>query len=161
MSSGFVARTTRGFNLRGISTFGLLVVLPVAVGALIYVGWRSPTLLVFDWMTFCGIPLNAFRPSATLPHPILYSLPDGCWVLAGTSWMLLIWRRLHPWVFVFAVLGIGGEFGQAVHLVSGTFDWNDVAFCAGGCVLSLLGCTYVETLSIDNRPVDHGRACCG
>lgn len=146
---------------RILATFAALVVLPIALGTAVYVGWRSPSLLVFDWMAFFGIPETAFRPVANLPLPLLYSFPDGCWVFAGTSWMLLIWRRVHPWVFVFVVLGVGGEVGQCVGIVPGTFDWNDIACYVGGFLLSCMGCGYAKTLCVDNRSVGHGRACSG
>ena len=141
--------------------FGTFVVLPIAIGTAIYLGWRSTTLLVFHWMAICGIPDDVFRPHINLPQPLLYSLPDGCWAFAGTSWMLLIWRRLHPWVFVFVVLGAGGELGQALSLVPGAFEWNDIGFYIGGFAFALIGYTYAQTLFINNRPLGHGGTCCG
>jgi len=148
-------------KLHNISMFGAFVILPIALGTVIYVGWRTTSLLVFDWMAICGIPADVFRPAANLPQPLLYSLPDGCWVFAGTSWMLIIWRRLHAWVFIFAALAIGGEFGQAVQIVPGTFEWNDITFYTGGFILALIGHKYAQTLFIYNRPIGHGRTCCG
>jgi len=145
---------------RTVPIFTVFVLLPLAVGVAIYVGWRSTTLLVFDWMAALGVPAHPFRATADLPQPLLYSLPDGCWAFAGTSWMLLIWRRLHPWVFVFVVLGVGSEFGQALGLVPGTFGWNDVAFYVAGSILAYTGYYCVQTLSVGNRSVDHGRPCC-
>jgi len=148
-------------NLRILSSFAALVVLPVALGTTVYVGWRSTSLLVFDWMAFFGIPNNVFRPAANLPQTLLYSFPDGCWVFAGTSWMLLIWRRIHPWVSVFAVLAIGGEVGQRFGLVPGTFEWNDIAFYVGGFISACIGYKYEKALFVDNRAIGHDRACSG
>ena len=141
--------------------FCAFVFLPLTLGAAIYVGWRTTSLLVFDWMAICGIPADVFRPTVDLPQTILYSLPDGRWVFAGTSWMLLIWRRLHAWVFVFAALAIGGELGQAFRVVPGTFEWNDITFYVGGFILAMIGHKYAQTLFIHNRFVVHGRTCCG
>jgi hypothetical protein len=146
---------------RNMLIFGAFVLLPLAVGAAIYVGWRTTSLLVFDWMAICGISRDVFRPTVGLPETLLYSLPDGCWVFAGTSWMLIIWRRLHLWVFVFLTLAIGGEFGQALRLVPGTFEWNDIGFYLGGFLLALIGHAHAQTLLIDNRALAHGRTCCG
>jgi len=146
---------------RNVLMFSAFVLLPIAIGIAIYVGWRTTSLLIFNWMAFLGIPHDVFRPAVNLPPTILYSLPDGCWVLAGTSWMLLIWQRFHPWIFVFAALAIGGEFGQAVHLVPGTFEWTDIAFYLGGFVLASVGYKHAQTLFINRRTVGHGRPCCG
>tara|TARA_R110002096_G_scaffold13704_1_gene48174 strand:+ start:606 stop:1091 length:486 start_codon:yes stop_codon:yes gene_type:complete len=139
----------------------VFIVVPIASGAIVYVGWRSTDLLVFDWLAWLGIPEDVFRPDIQLPRWLLYSFPDGCWVFAGTSWMLLIWRRLHAWVYIFAVLGIGGEIGQGLGYVPGTFDWNDISFYVGGFLLSYLGYEYAKTRFIDGRFTGHGGACCG
>ena len=146
---------------RTVLMFAAFVLLPIAIGTAVYVGWRTTSLLVFDWMSFLGIPHDVFRPTISLPAPILYSLPDGCWVFAGTSWMLLIWRGFHPWAFVIAALAIGGEFGQAVQLVPGTFEWTDIAFYLGGFVVAFIGFKHAQTLFINGRIVGYGRPCCG
>lgn len=148
-------------NFRILSTFAALVVLPIALGSAVYIGWRSTTLFVFDWMSLFGIPDEVFRPAVNLPRTVLYSFPDACWVFAGTCWMLLIWRRIHPWVFVFAVLGIGGEVGQGIGLVPGTFEWNDIEFYVGGFIFACIGYKYAKTLFIGNCSIDHDRACSG
>jgi hypothetical protein len=153
--------TANTVSLRKQSMFIAFVILPIAVGTAVYVGWRTNILFVFDWMAVCGIPADAFRPAVSLPPTILYSLPDGCWVFAGTSWMLLIWDRLHVWVFTFLVLGVGGEFGQAIRFVPGTFEWNDIAFCISGFTLPVIGYKYAQTFFLNGRVVDHGRTCCG
>lgn len=148
-------------SFRNVILFTMLVLFPIAIGTAIYVGWRTTSLLVFDWMALFGIPHDVFRPAVNLPSPILYSLPDGCWVLAGTTWMLLIWRSWHPWVFVFAALAIGGEFGQAFDFVPGTFEWTDVCFYLGGFILALIGFEYAKTLSLHSRVVGYGHSRCG
>lgn len=146
-------------NIRFLSAFIALVVLPIALGTAVYVGWRSTNLLIFDWMAIIGIPDNVFRPSVNLSQSMLYSFPDGCWVFAGTSWMLFIWRRISPWVFAVAILGIGSELGQGIGLVPGTFEWNDIVFYVGGFILSCIGYKYAKTHFIDNRSFGHGGDC--
>ena len=146
-------------KLNNISMFSACVIWPIALGTAIYVGWRTTSLLVFDWMAICGIPSDVFRPRTNIPKVLLYSLPDACWVFAGTSWMLIIWRRLHAWVFIFGALAIGGEFGQAFQIVPGTFEWKDITFCTGGFILALIGHKYAQTLFINNRLTDYGCTC--
>ena len=98
----------------------LCVALPLLAGGMVYIGWRpTNTIVLFDWMRHWGVPADIFRPSFDLPSVILYSFPDGCWVFAGTSWMLIVWQRLHPWVFAFLVLGVGSEFAQRSGLFAG------------------------------------------
>ena len=144
---------------KAFAVFAVFVLLPISAGTLVYVGWRPTSLLVFDWMEVMGIPRDVFRPAVNPPGPILYSFGDGAWVFAGTSWMLLIWQRLHPWVFVFFVLGLGGEVGQALGLVPGTFDWGDVASYIAAFVLACMGVRYAQTFVFDNRVADNGCSC--
>ncbi len=58
--------------------------------------------------------------------------------------MLIIWRRLHAWVLIFVVIASGSEFSQAVRVVPGTFDWNDITFYLLGFVLPLIGFKYAK-----------------
>lgn len=116
--------------------FLIQVVLPIAVGACIYVGWRSTDLLVFRWLEAVGADGLIVRPDVPLPFWVLYALPDGCWVYAYTSWMLLIWGRMVPWVYSGVVLALGAELGQLVGLVPGTYDNLDMVFYVGAFILA-------------------------
>jgi hypothetical protein len=95
--------------------------------------------MVFGWYDRLGIShtIVALRRVAgpwrhDIPSALLYSLPDALWVYAFTAALALIWK-MQPkttqrllWLFLPSILAIGAEFGQAVHLVQGTFDWLDV-----------------------------------
>ena len=113
------------------------VVMPVAVGACVYLFWRSPQLLVFTWANFLALDglVAAGRTSAMgiqLPSLVLNSLPDGLWVYAMTAAMLCIWRTDRTaaggwtWASIPLLLALAGEFGQCCGVVPGTFDWADV-----------------------------------
>lgn len=115
-------------TIKTSTRFTAHVVLPIAVGAAIYIGWRSKNLLVFDWIDATGLNFLVYRPNFALPGWAAYSLPDGCWVYAYTSWMLIIWGRLVPWVFTGVVLAVVAEFGQLFGIVQGTFDIVDLLF---------------------------------
>ena len=145
-------------KLGNLVMFGVFVILPIIVGVAIYVGWRATSLAVFDWMAVCCIPTDVFRPAIGLPQSLLYSLPDACWVFAGTSWMHLIWHRMHPWVFIFLILAIGAEVGQALCIVPGVFDWIDIVFYIGGFLLALSGYTHAQTLLVNYGVIGDGRA---
>ncbi len=127
-----VARVPNGRQRR---FFFLHVVLPTAVGATIYLLFRTTSLLVFHWLqTLHLLPLvmaaRQLCSEIRLPEWLLYSLPDGLWVYAVTSWMILIWSRRPPlpWLLIGVALGVGGELGQAVGMVSGTYQHLDMIF---------------------------------
>jgi len=129
-------------------SFATHVVLPVSVGAVVYLAFRDRDLLVFRLATALGWTqaVDTLRNAATNLRPsgfLLFSLPDALWVYGATSWMLLIWRTSSavfsvPWIYAGAALALGGEVGQAAGVVPGTFDVADIAACVGAAVISLL-----------------------
>ena len=134
----------------------LHVVLPIFVGTCIYIGWHSPSLLVFRWIEFSGLEPFIIRPSVELPNWMLYSLPDGCWVYAATSLMLLVWNRFVPWVWLSVVLAVASEVGQATGYVTGTFDWRDIYFYVGSFLIA--GELHAQTRSINCGDALHDRS---
>lgn len=124
------------------------VLLPISFGAAIYLLYRSTSLWVFHWIAAAGlydglINIREAVSIAHLPFWVLYSLPDGLWVYAATAWMVEIWRGSRswatlPWIAVGVALGVGGEIGQAIGLVPGTYDHLDILFYVGGFLLALL-----------------------
>jgi len=142
-------------RLLTVSMFATFVVVPLTLGVVVYIGWRSTTLLVFGWMEIVGIPVDIWRSTVTLPPLILYSFPDGCWVFAGTSWMFLIWKRLNSWVAVFVLLGTGSEVGQGVGIIPGTFEWNDLTSYIAGFTISCIGHHYAKMYTLNDRLANH------
>ena len=122
--------------MKSFGRFVIHVLLPTALGAGIYLGWRSNDLLVFRWIDAVGLSDWIYRPQGTLPEVVLYSLPDGCWVYATTSWMLIIWGRVVAWVYVGLILAVGAEVGQWAGFVPGTYDSLDMLFYIGGFALA-------------------------
>jgi hypothetical protein len=120
----------------------LHVLLPIALGAAIYVLWRAESLLVFRWIDAAGLRpvVDAVRRTlsgarAWLPDWLLYSLPDALWVYAGVAFYAIVWRGGHPrsrllWTALPALLALGGELGQLTGAVPGTFCPVDLALCA-------------------------------
>lgn len=124
--------------------FWLHVVFPTAVGAGIYLLFRTPTLLVFRWLEAVSLsqPLFALREHLSgiqLCDWLLYSLPDGIWVYASTAWIAIIWGRSPSWIWLFVpvALAVGGEVGQAIRFVPGTYQHLDMLFYVGGFLLAL------------------------
>ena len=124
-----------------------LVIVPILVGGIVYLTWRSPRLLMFAWMEHLGLasfvlelrvlgaPLSPF-----VPDIVRFSLPDAAWAYAATSWLTYLWRwQQHPLRWIFITFGpvavLGGELGQLVGLVPGTFDVHDLWLSAIGAAL--------------------------
>jgi hypothetical protein len=142
----------------------LHVVVPVLVGAAIYVLFRSPRLRVFDWLQAMGmdgaVPASRAwaRPAAEhLPEWLLYSAPDGLWVYGLTACLALVWRgepgrARRRWLCVGIALGLGGELGQLAGLVPGIFDAADVLLCVvawgAALVLNQPGATDAEAARV-------------
>lgn len=140
--------------MKKIVRFILHVVVPTAFGTSVYVGWRSTNLLVFEWIDYFALNAFVFRPSIVLPDWLLYSFPDGCWVYATTSWMLLIWNRFVLWTWIAVLLAASAEFGQLLGLVQGTYQTLDVLFYLGGFVLA--GALNEQTHMVSVSNTCHG-----
>lgn len=122
------------------------VVAPVVLGALIYLLWRSPRLLVFDWASTVGAQpaVQAARHTVAgfaIPAVVLFSLPDALWTYALTYAVGAVWsaprsagRRV--WLALCALAALGPEIGQALTAVPGTFDPVDLILCAGAFALA-------------------------
>lgn len=128
-----------------IRPFCLHVILPIAIGAAIYLLFRTTSLLVFDWVAKAHLSEVTFAARQLLsgihlPEWLLYTLPDGLWVYAVTSWMILIWKGNPPfhWLFVGLALAVGGEIGQAIAIVPGTYQHLDILFYVTGFLLACL-----------------------
>lgn len=138
----------------------LLVVVPLVIGAAIYLLWRERNLLMFAWVDAAGLGpgLDAARSAtasfgARLPAWVRYSLPNGLWIFALNAALLRIWRGGHPlfrglWLALALALGTGAELLQAAGLLPGTFDLTDLTV---GVTAAVLPIAYVS-LERRNRP---------
>ena len=118
----------------------LLVFLPLLLGVIIYLLYRSKNLFYYNFIHFLNI--NGYvlfaREVATLyrklfPTWVIYSLPDGLW-LFSTGAVFLVARKkylLHFFWFLFIYLFVvGGEFVQKYYgghgTPIGTYDKTDI-----------------------------------
>lgn len=145
-------------------------VLPLVLGAAIYVLFRSPHLRVFAWLQAMGLgeavpAARAWaRPAAEhLPGWVLYSAPDGLWVYGLTACLAIVWRgepgwSRRGWLCAGIALGAGGELGQLAGRVPGVFDPADlllsVAAWGAAIVLNLSGASNEEAARVG---ADRGR----
>jgi hypothetical protein len=142
------------------------VVLPVVLGAGVYLLWRSTRLRVFRWVddVAAGGALSSLRhavASVRLPGWVLFSLPDALWVYAFTACMALIWRprpgrQAVFWIAIAPVLALGAELGQLAGLVPGTFDAADfwLSALASAIPIHLL---YIRPCSAPSSPSPRSR----
>jgi hypothetical protein len=145
------------------ATFTLHVVAPVLIGATIYLLYRSENLYVFRWVAEVGGSsyVNSLRgymagSGKFLPPWVRFVLPDGLWVYALTSCLVLVWgasggRASLFWISSGIGLSVASEICQAAGYISGTFDPLDllasiVAFAMA--MLLLPATTYVHEASL-------------
>ena len=102
--------------------------IPLFIGCLIYVLFRTDTLLYNKLFGNFFSPIGS--PKTFLQKIITFSLPDGLWAMSYTmlifhlrndkTFKTLIWSILIP------VIGILSEIGQLYYLIPGTFDIIDL-----------------------------------
>jgi hypothetical protein len=118
----------------------LHVAVPLLIGGGIYLLWRDPSLLMFRWTDalWGSVWLDPVRQVVSparpfLPDWLLFSVPDGAWVYAYVAFFGRLWREgpawaRHFWTWLGPALAIGGELGQIVGWVPGTWDPLDVVW---------------------------------
>ncbi len=106
------------------------------VGTLIYLLFRSTDMYMFVPLKASGtlgyiIALRESLPAINLPEWIIYSLPDGLWLLAYVLLIEVIWwAEDSPWKTAFQyslpMMAIIAEFAQMSNLFPGTGDPMDI-----------------------------------
>ena len=125
-----------------------IVLSALCFGVLIYATTRTDALYLNQWTSHLsgGALKEFFQPflsTISIPQWIIYSLPDGLWMLALMMLMMLIWNfKLHhkslPWLAGAFMTGILFETAQGLHWISGTFDINDIYCLCLGALLPIL-----------------------
>ncbi len=121
--------------------------IPLLIGGLLYILFRSTTLRMFDWFSFVGIDkiIHSARTFVldfknSIPNWIYYSLPDGLWVYSFTSAILIFWnndsKKSTLWLLVPFITGVLIEIFQGFKLFPGTFDILDLTFSILGLSIS-------------------------
>lgn len=120
---------------------------PLLAGTLIYLLWRSDSLVVFRWLDVIGLSdfvtevrENVGISATDLPEWIRFSMPDGLWVFAATTALGAVWLedwRVEStlWIALPLALACLVEIGQATGHIDGTFSAIDVAAYFAGSVL--------------------------
>ena len=128
--------------------------LPVIVGGLIYLTYRTDTLLMFGWFNKIGLSdtiellrSNQQMQNLTIPSWVKFSLPDALWLFSFNYVLLTLWnfnlnRQSAFWLFLAPTIGLFSEVGQLIGVVPGTFDVMDL--------LLLLIATLIPSLLVNN-----------
>jgi hypothetical protein len=109
------------------------------IGSLIYIFFRSETLVLFTWIGYFE-NINEFifylrgytvELATYFPLWFIYSFPDGMWVSSYVFLLVMIFdfkinRNNGFLIFLIPMIGLFSEFGQYFGLVSGTFDIIDI-----------------------------------
>lgn len=128
------------------------VILPVFLGGMIYIIFRTQTLLMFKWFSFLGLNeiIYFFRSFATMKISdwIKFSLPDALWVYAAMLIMMIIWdfklnKKSFIWIFIAPAFGIIGELTQLFFL-PGTFDPIDLYLCILATLFGLIQIKFIN-----------------
>lgn len=120
--------------------------LPVFLGGLIYIIWRSTSLLMFSWFDGFGLTslINALRNiSFAVPGWVIYSLPSGLWIYSFSFILIYIWhdaksKSKYLWMSLAPIIALGSELGQLIGVIPGTFDLADIALYMVFIGLSIL-----------------------
>lgn len=132
-------------------TYILLSALLISIGELVYILYRPLTLCMFKPLEQMGLldDVRALRsahwlpPIETVPEWVVYSLPDGMWLLSYMFAMEFIWnndskhiRLFFIWAMPVAI--IAHEFCQLMGLASGTWDILDLTSYSIAIIIYLL-----------------------
>lgn len=119
-------------------------VLSLSVGGSLYLLYRPETLVMFEVCKYLGIYdfIISVRPQYTINSWVVYSLPDGLWLLAYILLMAALWnfdvlKSLRA-SFPLVLMAIGSEFLQIPRLIPGVFDWLDLICYVGACIIGFI-----------------------
>lgn len=125
-------------------------IITLLIGGLIYMLFRTSSLLMFSWYKTIGLGgiLNGLRKSTipfteNVPEWILFSLPDGLWIFSYVCLILFIWKNSVSfknlfWILIIPILAISSELGQFLGLITRTFDLTDLLLYIFGMTLPFI-----------------------
>lgn len=110
--------------------------IPVILGGIIYLAFRTNTLLMFKWVETLGLYNGLINIRAGLqglkgniPEYVIYSLPTGLWAYSFMMDMFFVWgytRQGIIWYSAIAIIIIGSELLQKFNIMPGNFDVKDL-----------------------------------
>lgn len=125
----------------------ILIFIPLFFGGIIYILFRTESLLMFKWFRFLNLENHIFSTrkifKIELPDWFVYNLPDGLWIFSYSLLMLSIWNfklNIHSvfWIFLMPFIAIISEILQFFKIIPGTYDIWDLNFYILGTLLPLI-----------------------
>jgi hypothetical protein len=124
-------------NSKRCFTTGIIAILSLLIGILIYVVYRPTSILAFEWFSWLGIDglILSFRELTFIrdftPYGFfLQSAPAGFWALSASLLMRIVWWHNKSlwgvfWFCLIPILGMVAELSQLIGL-PGVFDPLDI-----------------------------------
>ena len=139
--------------MRNLKITTINVILPLIIGWLIYISFRSTTLKMFIWFKYIGFDSSilTIRQELSnlklyLPPWTYYSLPDGLWVYSFTSALLILWDNKFKiakfWLLIPLFSGVIIDVTQGLKIIRGTFDILDLTLSIVASLLSIITINY-------------------
>jgi hypothetical protein len=138
-----------------LKLFLINVLLPLLMGTLLYISFRTTSIRMFTWFEILGIKkmiflirslVNPFKNN--LPDWVCYSLPDALWVYSFTSIYLILWNnKINYWLIFPFFFGCVVEIAQKLKIFEGTYDPIDLILCLIAFILSI----YINQLTKNNE----------
>ena len=123
-----------------------LSIMFILIGGFIYLFFRPHTLNMFVWLRIINceqfFQLREYNHNLKFLDFLIFSLPDGLWILSLLIILGLIWKK-HRIFFIiyssfFTGISILFEFFQKFGLIPGTFDIADIIVLLSSHVLGFL-----------------------
>lgn len=134
-------------------------IIPVIVGGLIYLTYRTDSLLMFSWFEKVQLKgavdwlrSNNHLQNLKIPHWVKFSLPDALWLFSFTYMILLLWdftinKQSIGWILLAPIVGLSSEVGQLIKIIPGTFDIVDLLLLLLAAILPLLSMKNKKSLA--------------
>ena len=123
------------------------IILPILLGGIIYVIFRTKSLTMFSWFENLGLSslVTILRDKFTsfkgfVPSWFYYSLPDGLWMYSFSSSFIIFIngkKSIFLWLLIPLFTGPVVEILQLLELFPGTFDIIDIFFYILAIFISL------------------------
>lgn len=151
---------------RSIPRLVMLVFVPLALNALLYLTYRDWSLWCFRWVEFGGsedliVGLRDLGRALPLPPEwVRYSLASGLWIFGVVSFLHMTFgphsRAKAGWIVGILATCVGSEVLQWLELIPGTADRIDVlAYLLGTLAASALA--WRLSLAEGRLPLPGGR----
>ena len=147
------------------SAYVLLSIFTLVAGSMIYVCFRSESLVMFRWANSIGISseIHMLRETGrafghVFPKWVTDSAPYAMWVFSYMLAQHAIWfqsrtRVSYLWILAAPAIAICSEAAQGLAVIPGTFDVIDLAALVIAAIVGWMVCFTKPSQVNDRRPV--------